>query len=190
MRVLSCARVLASFEPNSIPLGSTESPKLMVNPSIGSEKGPEKREQQGKKSPRRGGSTFIQSWVRKCFLNTQCCGSRVRTQCSLAMVTFKNQRRKQARQWDITHRCNLGLDNGKEWAFWESRKWSVSYSVASDSLPPMDCKPTRLLCPWDSPGKNSGVSCHSLPQGIFLTQGLSLHLLHCRQILSGSLRRG
>ena len=28
--------------------------------------------------------------------------------------------------------------------------------------------PTRLLCPWDSPGKNSGVGCPALPQGIFL----------------------
>ena len=28
----------------------------------------------------------------------------------------------------------------------------------------------RPLCPWDSPGKNSGVGCHSLPQGIFPTQ--------------------
>ena len=28
----------------------------------------------------------------------------------------------------------------------------------------------RLLCPWDSPGKNTGVGCHFLLQGIFLTQ--------------------
>ena len=39
----------------------------------------------------------------------------------------------------------------------------------------------RLLCPWDSPG-NPGVGCHSLLLGIFLTQGLNLCLLHCRQI--------
>ena len=31
--------------------------------------------------------------------------------------------------------------------------------------------PTRLLCPWDSPGKNTGVGCHFLLQGIFPTQG-------------------
>ena len=30
-------------------------------------------------------------------------------------------------------------------------------------------EPARLLCPWDSPGKNTGVSSHSLLQGIFLT---------------------
>ena len=44
-------------------------------------------------------------------------------------------------------------------------------------------KPVRLLCPWDIPGKNTGVDCHFLLQGISLTQGLNLGLLHCRQIL-------
>ena len=34
----------------------------------------------------------------------------------------------------------------------------------------------RLLCPWDFPDKNTGVGCYFLLQGIFLTQGLSLHL--------------
>ena len=42
---------------------------------------------------------------------------------------------------------------------------------------------TRLLCPWNSPGKNTGVGTHSLLQDVFLTQGLNLGLLHCRQIL-------
>ena len=36
---------------------------------------------------------------------------------------------------------------------------------------------------WDSPGKNIGVGCHALLQGIFLTQGSNLGLLNCRQIL-------
>ena len=40
----------------------------------------------------------------------------------------------------------------------------------------------RLLCPWDFLGKNIGVACHFLLQGIFLTQGSYLGLLHCRQI--------
>ena len=39
------------------------------------------------------------------------------------------------------------------------------------------------LCSWDSPGKNTGVGCHSLLQGIFPTQGSSLRLLRCRWIL-------
>ena len=47
----------------------------------------------------------------------------------------------------------------------------------------MELQPTRLLCPWSSPGKNTGVGCQFLLQGIFLTQGLNLGLPHCRQIL-------
>jgi len=47
----------------------------------------------------------------------------------------------------------------------------------------MDWEPTRLLCPWDSPGKNTGVGCHFLLQGIFSTQGSNPGLLHCWQIL-------
>ena len=51
------------------------------------------------------------------------------------------------------------------------------------SLRPHGLQPARLLCPWDSPGKNTGVDCHFLLQGIFSTQGLNLGLPHCRQIL-------
>ena len=59
-------------------------------------------------------------------------------------------------------------------------------SVVSDSLWPQGLSSTRLLCPWDSPGKNTGVGCHALLQGIVRTQGSNPHLLrlpHCRQIL-------
>ena len=38
-------------------------------------------------------------------------------------------------------------------------------------------------CPWDFPGKNTGVGCHFLLQGIFPTQGLNPGLPHCRQML-------
>ena len=41
----------------------------------------------------------------------------------------------------------------------------------------------RLLCPWDSSGKTTGVGCHFLLQGIFLTQESNPGPLHCRQIL-------
>ena len=53
----------------------------------------------------------------------------------------------------------------------------------SDALQLHGLKPTRLLCPWDSPGKNTGVVCDSFQYRIFLTQGSNLGLLHCRQIL-------
>ena len=59
----------------------------------------------------------------------------------------------------------------------------VSRSVLSDFLWPNGLQPSRLLCPWNSPGKNTGVDCHSLFQRVFTTQGLNSGLLHCRQIL-------
>ena len=43
------------------------------------------------------------------------------------------------------------------------------------------------LCPWDSPGKNTGVSCHALFQGIFPTQRLNAHLLGLPHWQSSSL---
>ena len=57
------------------------------------------------------------------------------------------------------------------------------HSVVSDSVWPHGLGPPRLLHPWDSPGKNTGVACHFLLQGIFLTQESNLGLLHCRQPL-------
>ena len=44
-------------------------------------------------------------------------------------------------------------------------------------------QPTRVLCPWDSPGKSTGVACYFLLQGIFPTQGSNPGLPHCRQTL-------
>ena len=66
------------------------------------------------------------------------------------------------------------------------RQVSESESEVAQSCPtlrPCGLQPTRLLCPWDSPGKNTGVGCHFLLQRIFPTQGLNLGLLHCRQML-------
>ena len=40
-----------------------------------------------------------------------------------------------------------------------------------------------LLCPWDFPGKSTGVDCHFLLQGIFPTQGSNLGVPHCRKTL-------
>ena len=44
----------------------------------------------------------------------------------------------------------------------ESEKWKWSHSVLSDSLRPHRLQPTRLLHPWDFPGKSTGVGCHRL----------------------------
>ena len=56
-------------------------------------------------------------------------------------------------------------------------------SVMSNCLRPHGLQPARLLCPWDSPGRDIGVGCHALLQGIFPTQGWKPGLLHCRRIL-------
>ena len=52
---------------------------------------------------------------------------------------------------------------------------------------PMDCNPTRLLCPWDSLGKNTRVGCHALLQGIFPTRGSNPCLLSLLHWQAGSL---
>ena len=44
----------------------------------------------------------------------------------------------------------------------ESEKWKWSRSVVSDSPRPHGLQPTRLLRPWDFPGKSTGVGCHCL----------------------------
>ena len=57
-----------------------------------------------------------------------------------------------------------------------------SHSVVSDSLRLHGLKPARLFCPCDFSGKNTGVGCHALLQGISLTQGsnpcLTIPLVH------------
>ena len=50
------------------------------------------------------------------------------------------------------------------------------------TLPSHGLYPTRLLCPWNSPGKNTGVVLFPSPGG-FSTQGLNPGLQHCGQIL-------
>ena len=60
-------------------------------------------------------------------------------------------------------------------------------SVRANFLPPCGLWPARLLCPQDSPGKNSRVGCRALLQGTFLTQGLSPLLQYLLQWQAGSL---
>ena len=59
--------------------------------------------------------------------------------------------------------------------------------VVSNSVQPYGPQPTRLLCPWDSPGKNTGMDCHAILQGIFLTQRSNPHPLGLLHWQMGSL---
>ena len=62
-------------------------------------------------------------------------------------------------------------------------------SVVSNSLQPHGLQSDRILCPWDSSGKNSGMGCHALLQGIFQTQGSNLCLFCLLDWQAGSLHQ-
>ena len=62
-------------------------------------------------------------------------------------------------------------------------RWKWSHLVMYDSLWPHGLQSTRLIGPWDSPGKNTGMGCHFLLQRIFPTEGSNLGIPHCKQIL-------
>ena len=64
---------------------------------------------------------------------------------------------------------------------------SVLSCFSCVSLWPCGPWPTRFLCPWDSPQKNTGVGCHALLQGITSTQGSNLHFLCLLHWQAGSL---
>ena len=64
---------------------------------------------------------------------------------------------------------SLGFSRQEHWSgllfpspMHESEKWKWSCSVMSDPQRPHGLQPTRLLCPWDFPGKSTGVGCHCL----------------------------
>ena len=66
--------------------------------------------------------------------------------------------------------------------------WSwLSFWVMSDTCDPMGYVDCRLLCQWDFPGKNTGVGCHFLLQGILPIQVSNLHLLYLLHLQAGSL---
>ena len=65
--------------------------------------------------------------------------------------------------------------------------WASSpVCIVAESYPtlrnPMDSSPPGFSVHGDSPGKNTGVGCHALLQGIFPTQGLNPVFPHCRRI--------
>ena len=97
------------------------------------------------------------------------------------------KKKKERKKWGNVM-CRAPLSGTEE----THRQWANNFVVPCGVLlvvqssltlcDPMDCSPP-VLCPWDSPGKNTGVGCHFLLQGIFLTQGSNPYLLHCGQIL-------
>ena len=121
---------------------------------------------------------FYQISLFNCFL--QCCSPRISMQPSLGALPGLLPLSSTQRTWNspvslhllpctaIMHACTLSC-------FSCVQLFVTPWTVAA-----------RLLCPWGSPGKNTGVGCHTLFQRIFPTQRWNprlLPLLHCRGIL-------
>ena len=79
-----------------------------------------------------------------------------------------------ATPWTVAHQAppSLGFSRQEHWSglpfpspMHESDKWKWSRSVVSDSSRPHGLQPSRLLRPWDFPGKSTGVGCHLLLRG-------------------------
>ena len=66
----------------------------------------------------------------------------------------------------------------------ESKKWKGSRSVVSDSSRPHGLQPTRLLHPWDFPGKSTGVGCHCLLWDGECNCKIKRHLLLGRKVMT------
>ena len=64
---------------------------------------------------------------------------------------------------------------GPTWKILEA--WISAWMRAKSLQSCLTLWPCRLLCPWDSPGKNTGVGCHALLQGIFPIQRSNPRLL-------------
>ena len=89
-------------------------------------------------------------------------------------------------RWPKYRSVSFSISPSSEYLRLISFRTSVKALVAQLCLTlcnPIDCSPPGSSVHGHSPGKNTGVSCHALLQGIFLTQGSNLGLLHCRQIL-------
>ena len=80
-----------------------------------------------------------------------------------------------ATPWTAAYQASpsMGFSRQEHWSglpfpspMHENEKWKWSRSVVSDSVRPHGLQPTRLLRPWDFPGKSTGVGCHCLLQSL------------------------
>ena len=91
--------------------------------------------------------------------------------CLLLLLSCFSRVRLCATPYTAAHQAppSLGFSRQEHWSglpfpspMHESEKWKWSRSVVSDSSRPHGLQPTRLLHPWDFPGKSTGVGCHCL----------------------------
>ena len=102
--------------------------------------------------------------------------------CKLLLLTRFSRVRLCATPETAAHQAPppLGFSRQEHWSglpfpspMHEREKWKWSHSVVSDPQRPHGLQPTRLLCPWDFPGKSTGVGCH------FLLQNVNYEELNC-----------
>ena len=109
--------------------------------------------------PRKHGSTWRKPDTKDPMYSSAAAAAKSLQSC----LTLRPHRRQAAHQ----ALPSLGFSRQEHWSglpfpspMHESEKWSRS--VVSDSLQPHGLQPTRLLRPWDFPGKSTGVGCHCL----------------------------
>ena len=85
-------------------------------------------------------------------------------------------------EWMYIHDWVPSLYTWSSQHFWSAMLFLVAQPCLT-LCNPMDCSPLGSSVHGDSPGKNTGVACHALLQGIFPTQGLIPGLPQCRQVL-------
>ena len=99
--------------------------------------------------------------------------------------------------WTRAHQAPPSMEFSRQ-AYWsglpfpspmrESEKWKWNHSVVSDSWRPHGLRPTRLLHPWNFPGKSTGVGCHCLLQReYYKIVYLKKLLLLCCTLVAGGL---
>ena len=109
------------------------------------------------------------------------------------MATTKKQTSIKKKPFKLCRgmRVPWGTDNNKVLSLllvfvtlvWFEKKWKCKSLSRVWLFAAPGTVPTRLLCPWDFPGKNTGEHSHAFLQRIFPTQGSNLGLPHHRQIL-------
>ena len=100
---------------------------------------------------------------KSCQLKEELCNTASKPTLLLLLSHFSRVR--------LCETPSLGFSRQEHWSglpfpspMHESEKWKWSRSVRSDSLQPHGLQPTRLLHPWDFPGKSTKVGCHCLLQ--------------------------
>ena len=97
---------------------------------------------------------------------------RKQTEFLLVIFLIEKMKERSICSWN-TESCMI-----TDLSSWDMHAWMLSSFVAFNSLWFHGLYSARFLCPWDCPGKQTGVDCQSFLQGIVLMQGLNQSLLH------------